>query len=197
MTGVQTCALPICFPVTINKGYDYQYRFERLLKLLYETKAILPIEYEIVYSLEEAFKHKKKISKRKLEGTVLKDPYGMWKDHTSRHQVKIKVDFECELRVISLLPGTGKNEDTFGSFLCISEDEALWVAVSGLDDEDRLKYFQNPPKIISVLFNALIDSKVSEKASLFLPRFNGERLDKDRANTLEEIQKIVEEVNYE
>ena len=104
-----------------NKGYDYQYRFERLLKLLYETKAILPIEYEIVYSLEEAFKHKKKISKRKLEGTVLKHPYGMWKDHTSRHQVKIKDDFECELRVISLLPGTGKNEDTFGSFLCCIE----------------------------------------------------------------------------
>ena len=31
MTGVQTCALPICFPVTIDRGYEvYHYAMEAI-----------------------------------------------------------------------------------------------------------------------------------------------------------------------
>ena len=178
---------------------DYSQRWLNLLDELDYTENNKPTyihlsETEVVFSLEAAYRHKDAVTKRKLEGTVVKHPHGLWKNHTSKHQVKLKDEFECDLRVKSYIAGTGKNEHTFGSLLCESECGELLVAVSGFTDEERLEtdWIGN---IIHVKFNSIIDSKSKSKTSLFLPRFNGKRFDLDYADTLEDIYRIVEETN--
>jgi DNA ligase-1 len=152
-------------------------------------------ETRIVFSMSEAVVHYKEHRARKLEGTILKAPTTIWKDGTSKDQVKMKEEIDVELKVIGFNPGKGKNANTFGSIQCASECDLLEVNVSGMSDDmraaihaDRLNW---PGKIITGRSNSLLapsKGKKNGKWSLFLPRLIEERMDKTVADTLEQIQ---------
>jgi DNA ligase-1 len=154
-------------------------------------------ETRIVYSMAEAVKHYKEHRARKLEGTILKTSKLIWKDGTSKDQVKMKEEIDIELRVIGFNPGKGKNTNTFGSIQCQSECGLLEANFSGFEDDvrkaiwaDRLNW---PGKIITGRSNSLLAPSKGKKNglwSLFLPRFIEERMDKTVADTLEQIQAI-------
>ena len=152
-------------------------------------------ETRIVYSPEEARKHYKEHRARKLEGTICKAAHTIWKDGTSKDQVKMKEEIDVELMVVGFNPGKGKNANTFGSIISVSDCGQLEVNVSGMSDDMRAAIHADrenwPGKIITVRSNSLLAPSKGKKNglwSMFLPRLIEERMDKTVADTLEQIQ---------
>ena len=175
----------------------YSVRFAKLEKQVEIANkfAVRLTETRIVYSMEEARKHYKEHRARKLEGTILKAPTTIWKDGTSKDQVKMKEEIDVELRVVGFNPGKGKNANTFGSIISISDCGQLEVNVSGMSDDMRAAIHADrenwPGKIITVRSNSLLAPSKGKKNglwSMFLPRLIEERMDKTVADTLEQIQ---------
>ncbi len=180
----------------------YSDRFETVR--YFSEDHVSVIDYKIINSEEEAYAYYSEQIERGYEGGVLKNLNGIWKDHTSQDQIKIKSEKECELLVQGIIPGTGKYEGGIGSLMCISSDGLLQVNVgSGLSDEDR--GFQRVDKndsakglelitgfdvykyngtIITVKFNELITAEGRDSFSMFLPRLAEFREDKNVSDNL-------------
>lgn len=175
-----------------KKGiYNCPY-IDRLKKLnelaeSFESSASV-VETKLVNNVTEALLHFKYFLSRGLEGTIVKDQTGNWADERSPRQVKLKDVVSCDLEVMAIVPGTGKYTGMIGSLLCRSADGAVVVNVgSGLSDKDRTRT-DFVGKIVEVLFNEKLASKDPTKPlSLFTPRFNRIRYDKDRADTIDNI----------
>jgi DNA ligase-1 len=171
----------------------YTTRYNNLVILLEGASDIIKvIETKQVKSLDEAQDHYTKMRSEGKEGTILKRNIGLWKDGTSKDQVKFKDEKVADLRVLAMNEGSGKNKETFGSLLCASEDGLLMVSVSGFTDEKRLEIYDAwgtwEGSIIHVKYNELIHD-VNGEYSLFLPRFDGIAFDKEVADDLERILK--------
>lgn len=188
-----------CVPVEnmeTGKAYKipYRTRFEKLCQFVKNSKCVQVIETRLVSSMKEVNDHFVEKLQQGLEGTVVKHPDGIWEFKTSKHQVKQKHDFDCDLKIIGFNAGDsrGKNKDLFGSIQCESECGKVVVAVTGITDELRKEINQNKENligsIVTVKSTALIEGK--DGYSLFLPRLEEIRLDKKEADTLEQIKKI-------
>jgi len=175
-----------------GKTYEVPYK-NRLATLNSFTvyNHIQIIQTNVIYNLDEATQHFNEIRAKGGEGTILKERLAIWKNGTSRQQIKLKAEYEAEMRVLTFLPGTGKNESTFGSLLCTSEDGRVSAAVSGITDELRQKIWNEKEEwkgaIITVRYNELIEDKNGEY-SVFLPRFVERRYDREKASYLREFQ---------
>lgn len=197
---VYDCWDQIPLSAALPKGkyeVDYSVRFAALSGQVSNANQshIRLTETRIVKSMEEARIHYKEHRARKLEGTVCKSPLAIWKDGTSKDQVKMKEEVDVELRVVGFNPGKGKNEKTFGSIRCHSEDGLLEANFSGFEDSERDAIWADrvnwPGKIITGRSNSLLAPSKGKKNgmwSLFLPRYIEERADKTTADTLLEIQ---------
>ena len=124
------------------------------------------------------------------EGVVLKNPTAIWKDGTSKEQIKMKLVCDCDLKVVGFDEGEGKYLGNLGSVVCESSDGMLRTNVSGFNDKTRSEIWKHREdylgKIITVKFNDVM-IKEGQKASLFLPRFVEFRDDKSESDTLEQI----------
>ena len=197
---VYDCWDQIPLSVALPKGkYEVPYK-ARLIGLTRQVDAgkqpnVRLTETRIVYSPEEARKHYKEHRARKLEGTICKAAHTIWKDGTSKDQVKMKEEIDVELMVVGFNPGKGKNANTFGSIECESECGQLEVNLSGMEDDVRKAIWADrinwPDKIVTARGNSLMapsKGKKNGKWSMFLPRLIEERMDKTVADTLEQIQ---------
>jgi DNA ligase-1 len=196
--------IPICEAKPKNKFKEpYKVRFERLKALLAgisEDSAIRVIEHKMVYSLKEAYAHAAQAMSRKLEGTVICDPYGIWEDSDSAvHKIKLKLQIEFDLRVTGFKAADtkSKNKDLFGSLMCESECGKFRVNVSGIKDDKRKDLFNRKDQILGKLIISIANNGLQEPTassdgywSCFLPRFLEERLDKTTADTLERMHEI-------
>lgn len=165
--------------------------------LFYTGKAVQLIETRIVKSRKEAYAHYLEVLRRKGEGTIAKKKEAIWKDGTSKDQVKLKLEAPCELEVYGYEDGNGKNAATFGSLKCRTSDRLLAVNVSGFSDALRKEIWDNMEEwtgggeggaIITVVSNEILEPSASNPLhSLFLPRFEERRRDKDEADTLQRV----------
>lgn len=150
------------------------------------------IETRVVRSLKEAYAHCRELMLQGKEGTILKKPTMIWKDGTSKDQIKLKLEAVCELEVVGFEEGYGKNAATFGSLVCRSKCGLLQTGVgTGLKDSDRLIDRDTwMGKIISVKGNGVMYSDNLEKKphSLFLPVYLETRLDKSEADDFARIE---------
>jgi DNA ligase-1 len=151
------------------------------------------IDTRIVNNLQEAEAHFIELVKQGKEGSMLKKQDMLWRDGTTTSGVKFKKEFECELRVIDFIPGTGANKDTFGSLLCVTEDGDLSVGVGNLTDALTAEICKNSGDwlyaIIGVTYSEVICDEKGNY-SLFEPKFIERRYDKDEADTLEHLLNI-------
>lgn len=167
----------------------YSERFGTLCGLLSDAPSSLSvISTHVVDSVDSAKQIALDWMKEGYEGAIVKNSDGVWKDHTSPNQVKLKVQKDVTLKVIGFNPGSGKNKDLFGSLRCTSEDGNLIVDVGGFTDKQR-KEINNKKeyylgKCLDVLANCVLDKEGSDVKSLFLPRFIEWRLDRVTADTL-------------
>ena len=164
----------------------YHTRFSLLESMSLPAKVHL-VESTVVDSLEKAEEIFKGYLAQGQEGIILKDMSGCWEDKRVKTQLKFKAELECDLRITSIQPGTGKYEGMVGAYICESEDGIIKVDVgSGLSDEDR-KNFDVVGKIAAVVYNARIKNKQGEE-SLFLPRLVEIREDKNIADSAKNIR---------
>jgi ATP-dependent DNA ligase len=170
----------------------YTYRFKRLLYLIDRCdvyRKIELVETFDVHSLEQTQTIFQNYLDDGDEGIILKDPNSLWENKRSKGQIKFKAELDCDLKVVSVIGGTGKYADAIGSLYCESTDGVVKVYVgSGFNDEQR----SAPPsdyydKIIAVKYNARIKNVQGEE-SLFLPIFLEVRNDKETADMSNKIK---------
>ena len=172
----------------------YSYRFRQLKNLIYKLSKFKLRKLDLVETFEvDSLEQTQRIFQNYLdenqEGIILKDPNSLWENKRSKGQIKFKAELDCDLKVVSVIGGTGKYADMIGSLCCESADGLLKVYVgSGFTDEQR----NAPPsdyygKIISVKYNARIKNTNGEE-SLFLPIFLEVREDKEVADTSDKIK---------
>lgn len=177
----------------------YSERYDNILTQYNDKWGVRVIETKIVYSLEEALEHYSSALERGLEGTIIKTREGVWKNTTSKDQVKMKLEIDVDLEIVGFTPGKGKNEVTFGSITCVTSDRLLEVNVSGFKDKQQRgimtrqeiwdKRVELIGKIMTVRSNNIMPpTKSNDKYSLFLPRFVEFRFDKTEADSLKMVQ---------
>lgn len=172
----------------------------RLDSLYYMVELERPAFIEVIYgeevsSLEEAFAiYSKHIADGK-EGCVAKDPDGLWKDGTSKDNVKMKLKFEAEYRCTGWYKGEpgSKYENMMGGINIQTEDGLLKCNCgTGFSDDQRKDPDQFVNQVVMVSANDTIQSKDSRKEiALSLPAFEEIRFDKKIANTLSEVIEII------
>lgn len=152
------------------------------------------IPTRIVHSYKEARTHALEFQRLGLEGTVYKDPHAPWADGTSKWQVKVKVEFVVDLKIVGYTQGKGKRAKDFGALVCETADGLLRTDVAGLKDgdyarinADRDGYLET---IVAVSANDL--SEVGGKACLMHPRVAEFRKDKVVADTLQQVRDQLE-----
>lgn len=185
----------------VPKGkYQVPYA-KRIVRVINNLKAnpgnsIKLIDTKLVRSLADAYAHAADLMKRGKEGTVIKHPGAIWKDGTSKEQIKLKLEFDVDLEVVSIVPGERdtKNEGRAGSMLCKTVDGKLFVNVTVKNEDMRDRVDANPEdwigRIIEVKANdVVLPSESNEFHSLFLPRMTepNYRTDKTVADTLERV----------
>ena len=181
----------------VPKGKDnhpYKMRFAGLEALVTKSASasIQLIETRIVHSLTEAYKHYGEMLALGREGTIIKDGNAIWRDGTSKQQVKLKLEAECDLMIVGFTAGKGKNKDLFGSILVQTSDGLLEVGVSGFPDKKRKEINAKRKELLSTIltvrFNDIMyPSDESKLHSLFLPRAVEFRSDKSTADSLQRV----------
>ena len=161
------------------------------------------VEMNYVKSLEEAFAINSQYIAKGLEGSVIKTLDFEWRNGTSKDCIKLKIEFECDLKVIGMKEGTGKYQGMMGSLTVASSDGKVVSDVgTGFSDEARKAWWEmyTPDSIksyeivITVKANDIIISKGKETVSLFLPVYIEERFDKNEADSYERCVEQLESV---
>lgn len=175
----------------------YKDRFEKLISILEENNNtnIKIIPYIVVDTLEEAMEQTSIWMKEGFEGSILKDFDGLFKDGTSKHQLKLKLAFQLDVRIIGFIEGTPgtKRVETFGSIVYSTDDKMIQGSVSGFND-DQLKEINNNREkylntIIEIEGNDLTQGRGNNYYAVSHPRFIEHRFDK---NTTDDLKRALE-----
>ena len=169
----------------------YGDRLNLLDSVVAKTENVSVIRTDVVHSLEDAYKIYSSFTEKGKEGAVIKTTDFLWKDGTSRDCIKLKIEFEVDLKVVGMTEGTGKAEEMMGSLTLSSSDGVLVTDVgTGFTDHQRKAWWEmySPETIesydviVTVKANDIISKRDSKIASLFLPVFIEERHDKKEAD---------------
>lgn len=144
------------------------------------------VEMYYVKTVEQAYGVYRKFLEQGHEGAVMKTKHFKWKNGTSKDQVKLKLKFQVDLKVVGIIEGTGKYEGMMGSVSVESSDGKLKVDVgSGWNDEQRKNGIE-VGSIITVEANDIITNRSNDTYSLFLPIFIEERFDKTESDSYDD-----------
>lgn len=171
----------------------YKDRLNTLIAMLKTSTVPCPlilVETKTVNSYEEALSHFKDCRRRGLEGSMLKNLGALWQGKRTYDVVKFKAEVVGDFLVTGYELGTGKNANRVGNLLIASQDGKVECAVGifkDMDESVRDELLVNMPKVVSILFNEMIQARDRETLSLFLPRVVELRYDKDEADTLESL----------
>lgn len=174
-----------------KSGFDetaYSIRFDNLSKNEY-PKNVSIVESELISTHEEAQPFYARMLKQKFEGAMIKRANAPWEARRSKNVLKLKETKDATLICKAVQPHS-KNPDWIGSLECETSCGKLRVSVgSGLTEEDRKKKPEEYiDKLIAVQYNMLINSRNSDKHSMFLPRYDYIRSDVKQADTLDHLK---------
>lgn len=163
----------------------------------HNCKSIRLIPTRFTHSIEEAYEHYGEMLLAGKEGTVIKNPAMIWKDGTSKDQIKLKLEVDIDLVITAI--NMGKEDSRIagrpGAFTCQTSDGLLQVDVTVKNEAMRDDVEFEPESwigsVIVVRGNEILSpSKSNALHSIFLPRMaeTGYRTDKSEADTLEQVQ---------
>lgn len=189
-------------PVEIYKADDVfksprRSRYEALNDVMdiVLPKHIKMVETTLVSSYSEALKVFQEAINRGEEGIILKAANSHWKSGKGVNQIKMKLEFTCDLEIIGFNEGTkgSKYEGSLGSFKVKSSDGLLFTDPAGIKDSVRQDIWNNRQdyigKIIEVKCNGLSHDSNGDY-SLMHPVFKVVRTDKTVADSLDDIKNI-------
>jgi len=173
-----------------NRGYIRRWTDLKAHVLAQKPTRILLPETAYVNSAEEARKVYTQTLKAGKEGIIIKSLESGWEGKRLTSMMKMKVQNEVDLEIMSVQEGTGKNIGILGAFACSSADRKLFVSVgSGYSDEERLCWYTHDMigRIITVAANDYITRQENNVLSLYLPTFVELREDKDVADSTSKV----------
>jgi len=182
----------------VKNTTKYSKRLRQLIEILGQVghRQLKAIESHLVNSISEAFEKVTAWMEQDLEGGILKDADGVYKDGTSKHQLKMKLEMSIDVRITGFKEGSigTKREKTFGAITFQTDDGMIKGSVSGLSDsqlskinEDRDSYIGN---IMAVSCNDIVKGRNNDYYALSHPRFDEVRTDKTETDTLERALEI-------
>ena len=180
-------------------------------------KHISIIPSRIVHSIEQTQQYYEDAIAFGEEGLVIKQQSMLWSDSRSNLQLKMKAKNTGDFKVTGYKDGVGKFLGNLGSLVIATSDDKLEANMSGFSFKLRSEIYANLTgnpvnysmvedgivvtktalpgesdinigSIIEAAYNAKIKSRDSDIWSIFLPRFQTIRIDKDIANTIEELK---------
>lgn len=172
----------------------YKERLEFLSSQVNGKNNIRIIPTNVVNNLSEALKLTSEYMAEGLEGSIIKNTDGIFKDGTSNDQLKLKLAISAEVRITGFTEGTGKNKDYFGAITFENDERTVkgQVGVSSMTESLRNEISANREyymgKIMEVEFNDITQARGSSTWAFSHPRFIELRADKDETNTLQEIR---------
>jgi hypothetical protein len=132
----------------------YKERFELLKEnvIKINNPQVQVIEHYVVYELKDALEQVVKWMNLGYEGGVLKDWSMLFQDGTSKHQLKLKLEIELDLRIIEFVDGNkgSKNEEYF-SAIVIGNDEGTirtQIGVTTMTEDTRDWFHENRENVI-------------------------------------------------
>jgi DNA ligase-1 len=174
----------------------YSKRLSRVNSFVKSTgnSSIYQIETKMVRSKKEADAFYKKMRAEGKEGVICKKKDMIWKNHTSPNAIKLKNIVDFDLVIVGWERGKKgtRFENCMGSILCESACGKLRTSAgTGFTDEEREQDWSlNMGKIATITCESIILSKKEGSLySLYLPRFDILRPDRNNAQTLEDMQK--------
>jgi hypothetical protein len=182
----------------VKNTLTYKERLDTLRQIV-KTKnchQLQIIESHEVNNSKEAFSKVIEWMENGLEGGVLKDLNGVFRDGSSKHQLKMKLEMDLEVRVTGFKEGKigTKRAETFGAINFETDDGMIKGSTSGFSDElleqinsDRDSYVG---KIMTVSCNDITKGRDSDHYALSHPRFKEFRNDRDDTDTLERAMEI-------
>lgn len=184
----------------IRGDEDYDGRMQNLATILqFCTSPLFVLNPStIVYSIGDAFQKCRDYMKERLEGAIIKKRTGLWKDGTSRDQVKLKIAFQVEVEFTHFIEGSKgkKTAKTFGAIAYKSKCGKLTGSCSGFSDKERADINADRDAWIGAIgtveANDITKGRDAEVWALSHPRFIERRDDKTEADTLERMQEILE-----
>jgi len=182
---------------SLSNEIYYTRFFTRLGKLFeeYQFTKISPVEYKVVSTFEEAFKHFKEALDRGLEGTILKSMDAIWKHGKHNWQIKMKLEMTVELEIVEGQYGKAgtKNENVISSLICKSSDGLVNTRTSNMKEHEMDYFTENVDDLAGRIITAKccgLSSNSEGEYALLHPVFIEERTDKDTADSLETIKEI-------
>jgi hypothetical protein len=176
----------------------YQKRLDELEFFLagLVTDKIRLIESKRVYSYEEAILDFKTKLSAGEEGTIIKGLSCIWKDGKPNEQIKLKIEFSVDLKIIGFnqgKPGT-RIENTLGSLITESDCKLLQTDPGGITDDMRKYIWDNRDSLLDTYVEVTCSglSVTEDGYSLLHPRFSKLRDDKNTGDTVASI-KLIEE----
>lgn len=174
-----------------------------------QSERVQMVEYKMCKTFAEAYEYNTKMMSRGEEGTIIKDDRGPWKSHTSPWQLKLKLKFEIDLKVVGFESGTDgkKNENSLGALIVESACGNLRCKVgTGFKEKFDKKYaddivrnyiWENKSdllgKIVTIEANDIVTDKKSDGLlKLFLPVFVEWRHDKNEYDDIDRIREMKE-----
>ena len=151
-----------------------------------------------VETLKEALEACSSWMNEGFEGAILKDLSAVFKDGTSKQQLKLKLKIDAEMRITGFTEGSKgtKREGKIGAIEFANDEGTIKGRTSGFSD-DLLDYFTANKesligKIMTVQFNDLTKAEGNDYYALSHPRFIEIRNDKTETDTLEKVLKLRE-----
>lgn len=144
-----------------------------------------------IKSKDQAIAFYKQMISLGKEGAILKNIDSFWEDKRSKDQIKLKIVKQIDMVVVATIPHK-KKKNCIGALTLESSCGRVRVNCgSGLKKKDiKLDPIKFMRKIVMMESNGLIESKGKDTYSLFLPIFKEIRIDKDEADSLEDIKDI-------
>ena len=156
------------------------------------------IETKYIATLDEAVQNNNKYLSEGCEGSILKFPNGIWKYHTSKEIIKMKLEVDIDMIIESVEEATGKNAGMVGRVNVVSADGKVRCGVNskGTMEERRhmLINFESDykNKVTVVTANDILWNESDGIYTLFLGRTNPTdvRFDKSEADDIDRIREI-------
>lgn len=167
-------------------------RLNRLISMLdsYKVEMISLVEYKFVKTYDEAIEHFSDALSREEEGTILKSLDGVWKHGKHNYQIKMKVEFDIDLKIVGFnYGGEGtKNENVISSVTCQSSCGKLEAKAQGIPEELMEFITENQDSLLgtiaTVKCNGLSNNREGGNSVLY-PYLKSLRDDKLDADSLE------------
>ena len=167
----------------------YGQRFRELRDNIKGTSLVI-VPTKAVRNIKEALTFTRELMADGKEGAILKDQDNIFLDHTSPTQLKLKVSFDIDVKIVGFTDGTPgtSREATFGAIKYETSDGQLVGQVSGFTDAQLTDFNGKREELIGTIMtiegNDITKSRSKDTYAISHPRFIELRNDKAVADTL-------------